>query len=146
MAFRKNAGDAGKRTADIFKAAAGHAKESGKKPNVLMKLFRGEIKLLLTFWTFFISLPLLGDMVFTQLVFPLLDVESSAGTAAMFVWGTFMLVYGIIASIGLWRSACRYTGPSHWALLAKACAVLGIGASVAYALMWYGSWMILANA
>ena len=146
MAFRKNAGDASKRAADIFKAAAGHAKESGKKPNVLMKLFRGEIKLLLTFWTFFISLPLLGDMVFTQLIFPRLEVASSAGTAAMFVWGTFMLVYGIIASIGLWRSACRYTGPSHWALLAKACAVLGIGASVAYALMWYGSWMILSNA
>lgn len=146
MAFRKNAGDASKRAADIFKAAAGHAKESGKKPNVLMKLFRGEIKLLLTFWTFFISLPLLGDMVFTQFIFPMLEVASSEGTAAMFVWGTFMLVYGIIASIGLWRSACRYTGPSHWALLAKACAVLGMGASVAYALMWYGSWMILANA
>jgi hypothetical protein len=146
MAFRKSAGSASKRAADIFNAADGHAKENGKKPSVLMKLFKGELKLLITFWTFCISLPLLGDLIFTQLVFPLLDVESSEGTAAMFVWGTFMLVYGIIASIGLWRSACRYTGPSHWALLAKACAVLGMGASVAYALMWYGSWMILTNA
>ncbi len=144
MAFRKSAGSASKRAADIFNAAVGHAKENGKKPSVLMKLFKGELKLLITFWTFCISLPLLGDLIFTQLVFPLLDVESSEGTAAMFVWGTFMMFYGIIASIGLWRSACRYAGPSHWALLAKACAVLGIGASVAYALMWYGSWMILA--
>lgn len=143
MAFRKNAS---KRAADIFNAAAGHAKESSKKPSVLMKLFRGELKLLVTFWTFCVSLPLLGDIIFTQLIFPLLDVESSEGTAAMFVWGTLMLVYGVIACIGLWRSAGRYTGPSHWALLAKACAVLGIGASVAYALMWYGSWMILASA
>ena len=143
MAFRKNAS---KRAADIFNAAAGHAKESSKKPSVLMKLFRGELKLLVTFWTFCVSLPLLGDIIFTQLIFPLLDVESSEGTAAMFVWGTLMLVYGVIACIGLCRSAGRYTGPSHWALLAKACAVLGIGASVAYALMWYGSWMILANA
>ena len=143
MAFRKNAS---KRAADIFNAAAGHAKESSKKPSVLMKLFRGKLKLLVTFWTFCVSLPLLGDIIFTQLIFPLLDVESSEGTAAMFGWGTFMLAYGIIASIGLWRSACRYTGPSHWALLAKACAVLGMGASVAYALMWYGSWMILSNA
>ena len=144
MAFRKSAGSASKRAADIFNAAVGHAKENGKKPSVLLKLFKGELKLLITFWTFCISLPLLGDLIFTQLVFPLLDVESSEGTAAMFVWGTFMMFYGIIASIGLWRSACRYVGPSHWALLAKACAVLGIGASVAYALMWYGSWMILA--
>ena len=143
MAFRKNAS---KRAADIFNAAAGHAKENSKKPSVLMKLFKGELKLLVTFWTFCVSLPLLGDIIFTQLIFPLLDVESSEGTAAMFVWGTLMLVYGVIASIGLWRSAGRYAGPSPWALLAKACAVLGIGASVAYALMWYGSWMILASA
>ena len=143
MAFRKNAS---KRAADIFNAAADHAKESSKKPSVLMKLFRGELKLLVTFWTFCVSLPLLGDIIFTQLIFPLLDVESSEGTAAMFVWGTLMLVYGVIACIGLWRSAGRYTGPSHWSLLAKACSVLGIGASVAYALMWYGSWMILASA
>ena len=142
MAFRKNASS---RAADIFNAA-GHNEKNSKKHNVLMKLFRGELKLLVTFWTFCVSLPLLGDIVFTQLIFPLLDVESSEGTAAMFVWGTFMLFYGVIASIGLWRSACRYTGPSHWALLAKACAVLGMGASVAYALMWYGSWMILSNA
>lgn len=146
MAFRNNAGSASKRAADIFKAAADHAKESGKNPSVLMKLFKGELKLIITFWTFFITLPLLGDLVFTQLIFPLLDVTSSAGTAAMFVWGTFMLAYGIIASTGLWRAACRYAGPSHWALLSKACAVLGMGASVAYAVMWYSSWMILSNA
>lgn len=146
MAFRKNAGSASKRAADIFTAASDHAKESGKKPSILLKLFRGEIKLLLTFWTFCVSLPLLGDLIFTHLVFPLLDVESAVGTASMFVWGTFMLVYGIIASTGLWRSAARYAGPRHWALLARLAAVLGFAASVAYALMWYGSWMILASA
>jgi hypothetical protein len=145
MAFRKST-SASKRAAEIFSSASGHARERAKAPSLLLRLYRGEVSLIRTFWTFFLSLPLLGDMIFTQFIFPMLDVESSEGTAAMFVWGTFMLVYGIIASIGLWRSACRYTGPSHWALLAKACAVLGMGASVAYALMWYGSWMILANA
>ena len=146
MAFRKSTGSSSKRAADIFKAASGHAKEQGKRPSLLLKLFRGEIKLLLTFWTFCVSLPLLGDMIFTQIVFPMLDVESAAGTAAMFLWGTFMLLYGIIACMGLWRSASRYTGPNVWAVLSKIFAVLGIGASVAYALMWYGSWMILASA
>ena len=146
MAFRKNSGTASKRAADIFNAATGHAKEKAKQPSLFLKLFRGEIKLLLTFWTFCISLPLLGDMAFTQLVFPLLDVESAAGTAAMFLWGTFMLLYGVIACVGLWRSASCYTGPRVWATFSKIFAVLGIGASVAYALMWYGSWMILASA
>ena len=126
----------------ILIVAAGDAKIDNAK---YKHKFSAKAKML-TFWTFFISLPLLGDMVFTQFIFPMLDVESSEGTAAMFVWGTLMLVYGVIACIGLWRSAGRYTGPSHWALLAKACAVLGIGASAAYALMWYGSWMILASA
>ena len=64
----------------------------------------------------------------------------------MLLWGLLMMVYGIIASIGLWRSASRYAGPRMWAILSKVFAVLGIGASVAYALMWYGSWMILVNA
>ena len=146
MAFRKNSGTASKRAADIFNAATGHAKERAKQPSLFLKLFRGEIKLLLTFWTFCISLPLLGDMLFTQLIFPMLDVESAAGTAAMFLWGTFMLLYGVIASVGLWRSAGHYAGPRVWATLARLAAVLGIAASVAYALMWYGSWMILASA
>lgn len=146
MAFRKSAGSASKRAADIFSAASGHAKEKSKEPSILLKLFRGDIKLLLTFWTFCISLPLLGDLIFTQLVFPLLDVESAAGTASMFVWGTFMAVYGVIASIGLWRSASRYAGPRVWAILAKLGAVVGVCAAVVYALRWYASWMILAGA
>ena len=146
MAFRKSTGSASKRAADIFSAATGYAKESSKKPSILMKLFRGDIKLMLTFWTFCVTLPLLGDIIFTNLVFPHLDAASSVGTAAMFMWGTFMLVYGVIACIGLWRSADRYAGPRHWALLSKAFAVLGIGASAAYAVMWYSSWMILASA
>ena len=146
MAFRKNTGSASKRAADIFSAASGYAKEKGKHPSLFLKLFRGELKLLVTFWTFCISLPLLGNIVFTHLVFPMLDVESAAGTAAMFLWGTFMLLYGVIASVGLWRSAGHYAGPRVWATLARLAAVLGIAASVAYALMWYGSWMILASA
>ena len=146
MAFRKNAGSASKRAADIFKAATESAREGSKKPSILLKLFRGEIKLLITFWTFCISLPLLGNIIFTQLVFPHLDAASSVGTASMLLWGLLMMVYGIIASIGLWRSAGRYAGPRMWAILSKIFAVLGIGASVAYALMWYGSWMILTNA
>ena len=56
MAFRKSAGSASKRAADIFSAASGHAKEKSKEPSILLKLFRGDIKLLLTFWTFCISL------------------------------------------------------------------------------------------
>ena len=146
MAFRKNAGSASKRAADIFKAATESAREGSKKPSILLKLFRGEIKLLITFWTFCISLPLLGNIIFTQLVFPHLDAASSVGTASMLLWGLLMMVYGIIASIGLWRSASRYAGPRVWAMLAKLGAVAGVCAAVVYALRWYASWMILVNA
>lgn len=146
MAFRKSTTSASKRAADIFTAASSYAKENVKKPSIILKLVQGEIKLLITFWTFCISLPLIADLIFTHLVFPHLDPANATGTAAMFVWGTFMLVYGIIASVGLWRSAGRYAGPAHWAFLARVAAVLGIAASVGYGLMWYSSWMILTNA
>ena len=146
MAFRKSAGSASKRAADIFTAASGYAKEQSKKPSLFLKLFQGEIKLLITFWTFCVSLPLLGNLIFSELIFPMLDVTSSVGTAAIFLWGSFMGVYGVIASVGLWRSAGRYAGPRVWASLAKIGAVLGVGASVLYALMWYATWMMLASA
>ncbi len=146
MAFRKSTGNAGQRAAEIFKTATDYASESSKKPSLMLKLFRGEIKLILSFWTFFVSIPLLGDLIFSQLIFPMLDVTSAVGTAAVFVWGTLMLVYGIIASIGLWRAAKVYAGPRHWAVLSQIAAVLGIAGAVAYAVMWYATWMILANA
>ena len=146
MAFCKSTGNAGQRAAEIFKNASEYANKSSKQPSILLRLFRGEIKLILTFWTFFVSIPLFGDMVFTHLIFPMLDVTSAVGTASIFMWGTLMLVYGIVTSIGLWRASKVYAGPRHWAVLSQVAAVLGIAGSVAYAVMWYASWMILASA
>jgi len=144
MAFHKSTG-AGKRAAELFSASSNAAKGNLKKPSFLTKLYRGEISLLLTFWTFFVSIPLLGDMIFTQLIFPHLDVTSPVGTASIFMWGTLSLVYLFITSMGLWRSAKRYSGPRIRATLAQICSVFGFAAAAAYALMWYGSWMFLAS-
>ena len=146
MAFRKSTGNASQRAAEIFKTASDYATQNSKQPSFLLRLFRGEIKLILTFWTFFVSIPLFGDMVFTHLIFPMLEVTSAVGTASIFMWGTLMMVYGIITSIGLWRAAKVYAGPRHWAVLSQIAAVLGIAGAVAYAVMWYASWMILASA
>lgn len=146
MAFRKSTGNASQRAAEIFKTASDYATQNSKQPSFLLRLFRGEIKLILTFWTFFVSIPLFGDMVFTHLIFPMLEVTSAVGTASIFMWGTLMLVYGIVTSIGLWRAAKVYAGPRHWAVLSQIAAVLGIAGAVAYAVMWYASWMILASA
>lgn len=145
MAFRKST-SASKRAAEIFSSASGHARERAKAPSLLLRLYRGEVSLIRTFWTFFLSLPLLGDLIFTHLIFPRLDVTSSVGTASIFMWAAFMLVYVGIMSVGVWRSASRYAGSPSWAMLAKLAAVLGAVGAVAYALMWYGSWMILSNA
>lgn len=144
MAFRKST-SAGKRAAELFSASSGVAKENIRKPGFFLKLFRGDFSLILTFWTFFISIPLLGDLIFTQFIFPNLDVNSAVGTASIFVWGTLALVYLFVTSMGLWRSAQRHHGSRIWAVLAQLCAVLGFVGAVAYALMWYGSWMILAS-
>ncbi len=145
MAFRKST-SASKRAAEIFSSASGHAKERAKAPSLLLRLFRGEVPLIRTFWTFFLSLPLLGDLVFTYLIFPMLEVDSAVGTASIFMWAAFMLVYVGIMSVGVWRSASRYAGRPLWAMLAKLAAVFGAVGAVGYALMWYGSWMILTNA
>lgn len=145
MAFRKST-SASKRAAEIFSAAHSNTAGRIKAPGLLLRLFRGELPLIRTFWTFFLSIPLLGNLVFSYLVFPHLDVTSAVGTASIFLWGTLALLYMGIMSVGVWRSACRYAGPSSWAMLAKLAAVLGAAGGVAYALMWYSSWMILSNA
>lgn len=144
MAYRKST-SASQRAAEIFSAASSHARESGKKPSLLLRLFRGEVSLTITFWTFFVSLPLLGDLVFTHLIFPHLSVSSAVGTASIFMWAAFMLVYVSIMSVGVWR-ASAHARSALWGMLAKVGAVLGVAGAVAYLFMWYGSWMILSNA
>ena len=93
---------AGKRAAELFTAAGGDKQHAPR--NIVKKLMNGEFSLTVTFWIFCVSVPLVGHLVFTRLIFPLLDLQSWHGSTAFLVWPLLALLYGLLASLGLWRS------------------------------------------
>ena len=144
MAFRKDTGNAGKRAADFFKKANPESK-SGKSNFIFARCLRGELSLTITFWTFFISIPLLGWMVFSRLIFPTLDPSSNASATIMSLWIALAPTYMTLASLALWRTAKKYTGNPSIGQLARAAAILGFIGALVYAVLLCGAWMMLGE-
>ena len=142
MAFRKSSGNAGKRAADFFKKSAPES-GSGKSNHIFARLLRGELSLTIAFWTFFISIPLLGWMVFSQLIFPTLDPARNTSAIIMTLWIALAPTYMTLASLALWRTAKAYTKNPSLGQLARAAAILGFIGAIAYAVLLCGAWMML---
>lgn len=79
---------------------------------VLRHVWRGEFPLSTTYWGF----AQLGGGVI-QLV--LLGLVAAGLSGVAVVLSTLALVYSTIATVGIWRSARRYTGNRVWADLAR---------------------------
>lgn len=139
MAFRKNSG-AGKRAANLFTAA--EALQNRKMDHIFARLFRGEVSLTLTFWTFFISIPLLAEMLFSHFLFPLVGATTTLGTLVLSLWGVVALGYMVVACVGLWRAAAHASTPAK-TQVCRAFSVLGFIASLCYSLYLYGCWLML---
>ena len=82
---------AGKRAAELFTASGGDKQHAPR--NIVKKLMNGEFSLTVTFWIFCVSVPLVGHLVFTRLLFPLLDLQSWHGSTAFLVWPLLALLY-----------------------------------------------------
>lgn len=133
---------AGKRAAELFTASGGDKQHAPR--NIVKKLMNGGFSLTVTFWIFCVSVPLVGHLVFTRLLFPLLDLQSWHGSTAFLVWPLLALLYGLLASLGLWRSRAHFSGNPLWANLAGLAAILGALGAAAYAVMMAASWFMLA--
>lgn len=139
----KPANNSGRRAAEIFRKAA--PKDFKKKEdNVILRLLNGEFSLTRTFWFFCLSIPLAGDLIFSYLLFPMLDLSRTKECMAIIIWVLAIVFYMLIANIGLWRSATRTPAP-RMAILGKVASVLGILAAFAYAIRWYSIWMIVSE-
>jgi len=142
MANSASKTDSGRRAARLFRAAAASA-EKERGTNLLARLFRGELSLTVTFWIFLVSVPATGELLFTFQLYPL-AVESPQRTAIFIMWGVLAVFYAGVACTGLWRAAGRSPrkGP---AAAARAAAVLGMAAAVAYAARLAALWLYLAE-
>ena len=142
MATTPKTSGAGRRAAQLFNAA----ERGPSRANFVLRLLHGEFSLTVTFWIFCVSIPLTGHLLFTRLVFPLLDVHTWYGSTAFFLWPLLSVLYPAVACTGLWRSRRRFAGNPFWAQLAGLAAVLGMAGAVVYAVMMAASWFMIAGA
>lgn len=84
----------------------------------LKRLWCGDIPLAQAFWVFAITYGLAVNVVCTALAL-LLYLAYDAPLAAVAVHFA-PVPYSIVACIGAWRSASRYSGPAWHAVLARA--------------------------
>lgn len=83
----------------------------------MVALWKGQLPLGRAFWEFAIVYVALANLCATVAALGAL----AAGVPAFVAAGIFLLPvpYVIVAVVGVWRSADAYTGPQHWATLAR---------------------------
>ncbi|MEZ7196630.1 hypothetical protein [Pseudodesulfovibrio karagichevae] len=87
--------------------------------SLIGRIWRGEEGLGLTFWGYGLGANLLFSMIMLMTLQLRLPIWAFS---AVFL---FRLVYMVFISVGIWRSAGRYTGNQAWAFLAKLMVIIG---------------------
>ncbi len=104
----------------------------------LAKMWRGEVSLVKTFWLWGIA-TIVGLSVGMQFVFLQMAL---AGLGRLLQLGIVIAAAGVayqfVVSVGVWRSAGRYTGSRLWAISARAVSVISF-ASIALAVVLFAS-------
>ena len=92
--------------------------------NQIMLLWRGEMNLQSAFWNWAVFGGLIINLVSSGL-FLLLAVNDQIVAAIIVGYGC-SLPYNLLAFVGVWRSADRYTGDQRLAELAKVTTAIGM--------------------
>jgi hypothetical protein len=88
----------------------------------LLALWSGDLALNEAFWTWTVTVGLLVNIA-TSILFLVLILQDQPLAAVLVGYG-LSVPYNIVATIGIWRSAARYGGPSLHADLARIASVL----------------------
>ena len=82
----------------------------------LLALWSGDLALNEAFWTWMVTVGLLVNIA-TSILFLVLILQDQPLAAVLVGYG-LSVPYNILATVGVWRSAARYGGPSLHAELA----------------------------
>ena len=88
----------------------------------LLALWSGDLVLNEAFWTWTVTVGLLVNIA-TSILFLVLILQDLPLAAVLVGYG-LSVPYNIVATVGVWRSAARYRGPSLHADLARIASVL----------------------
>jgi len=89
------------------------------------RLWRGDLPLDVAFWNWAVIGGLLVNIT-TSIVFFVL-LQSGQALLAVVVGYVLSVPYNVLAIVGVWRSAGRYTGPPQWATAARVVVLVGLG-------------------
>lgn len=97
-----------------------------KQSNFLVRLFRGEVPLVITYWVFGVAIGGLAmglgiELMLTQILQLAATEHGPMWISAMY-WS--FVAYAVFISIAVWRSASNYKGRFLYACLAKTAVVL----------------------
>ena len=90
----------------------------------LFRLLQGELALENAFWNWAVFGGLLINVASSALF--LFLIMSDRPISAFIVGYAFSVPYNAIVTVGVWRSAERYTGERRWADLARTVTVIGM--------------------
>jgi len=90
----------------------------------VLRLWRGETPLDVAFWNWAVIGGLLVN-ISTSIGFFILFLDRQTVPAYLVGYG-LSLPYNLLAVVGVWRSAARYSGPPHLATLARWITTLGM--------------------
>jgi len=88
----------------------------------LLALWFGDLALNEAFWTWTVTVGLLVNIA-SSILFLVLILQDQPLAAVLVGYG-LSVPYNIVATVGVWRSAARYGGPSLHADLARLASVL----------------------
>ena len=82
-------------------------------------LWRGDVSLAKTYWLFGVVVGVCYAMVFAYIEYQSSGLSEGLGPAFIIALMLSYFIYAIFINIAIWRSANKYRGPKHWAILAK---------------------------
>jgi hypothetical protein len=88
----------------------------------LRTLWLGELPLGEAFWTWALGIGLLVNLTTSVLFLALITIDQP--WAALLIGYALSVHYNVVATVGVWRSAARYRGPSAHADLARIATVI----------------------
>lgn len=93
---------------------------------LLKQLWLGEVPLARTYWVFGVLIGALFSIAAVTIEFNYIEIYKSFGNIPTYSLLTAQYTYFPFIYVAIWRSSNKYTGPNHWAVLAKIAVVLGV--------------------
>ena len=98
-----------------------------ENPNFVVRLFRGDISLPITYWIFLVLIGKFAFQIIDKLIelnyIDIVSTQTGEWSVIAFYWVT--IGYAIFMLIAVWRSAGKYQGRAIWAGLARVLVVFG---------------------